>query len=130
MFALSNLFEAPVFDHPGPPNPDVHPSTRNSKSVWRNANAPTVEHCNKWESALNIKGTVLGVTILPFPGLGAIISLESRVEPDKKVYRITISHFPECTCLDFLNMAVASLGKRGSMSIASTSIISSVTSAR
>jgi hypothetical protein len=33
MFALSNLFEAPIFDHPGPPNPDVHPSTRNSKSV-------------------------------------------------------------------------------------------------
>jgi hypothetical protein len=23
MFALSNLFEAPVFDHPGPPNSDI-----------------------------------------------------------------------------------------------------------
>jgi hypothetical protein len=113
MFALSNLFEAPVFDHPGPPNPEVHPSTRNSKSVRRNANAPTTKHRNKWESARNIKGTVLGVTVLPFPNLGAIISLESGVEPDKKVYRITISHFPKCTCPDFLNMAVASLGKRG-----------------
>jgi hypothetical protein len=73
MFALSNLFEAPIFDHPGPPNPDVHPSTRNSKSVRRNANAPTAKHRNKWESAHNIKRTVLGVTVLPFPGLGAII---------------------------------------------------------
>jgi hypothetical protein len=111
MFMLSNLFEAPVFDHPGPPNLDIHPTTRNSKSIQRNVNAPTAEHCNKWESARNIKGMVLGVTILPFPGLGAIILLESGVEPDKKVYRITINHFPECTCPDFLNMAVASIGK-------------------
>jgi hypothetical protein len=112
MFTSSNLFEAPVFDHPGPPNPDGHPSTRNSKSIRRNTNASTPKHHNKWESTRNIKGTVLGVTVLPFPGLGAIISLESRVEPDKKVYRITISHFPECTCPDFLNMVVASIGKR------------------
>jgi hypothetical protein len=104
--------EASVFDHPGPPNPDIHPTTQNNKSIRRNVNAPTAEHRNKWESARNIKGTVLGVTVLPFPSLGAIISLESRVEPDKKVYRITISHFPECTCPDFLNMAVASIGKR------------------
>jgi hypothetical protein len=66
-----------------------------------------------WESAHNIKGTVLGVTVLLFPSLGAIISLESGVEPDKKVYRITINHFPKCTCPDFLNMAVASIGIRG-----------------
>jgi hypothetical protein len=112
MFMLSNLFEAPVFDHPGLPNPDIYPTTRNSKSIRWNANAPTAEHRNKWESARNIKGTVLGVTVLPFPGLGAIISLEFGVEPNKKVYRITISHFPECTCLGFLNMVVASIGKR------------------
>jgi hypothetical protein len=131
MFALSNLFEAPVFDHLGPPNPDVHPSTWNSKSVWRNANAPMAEHRNKWKSARNIKGTVLGISVLLFPGLGAIISLESGVEPDKKVYRITISHF-------FLSAHVLisstwlwrRLGNGGSMSIASTSITSSVTSVR
>jgi hypothetical protein len=112
MFMLSNLFQAPIFDHPGPPNPDIHPTTRNSKSIRRNVNASTAEHRNKWESTRNIKGTILGVTVLPFPGLGAIISLESRVEPDKKVYQITISHFPECTCPDFPNMAMASIGKR------------------
>jgi hypothetical protein len=85
MFTLSNLFEAPVFDHPGLSNPNIYPTTRKSKSIRRNANAPTAEHRNKWKSAHNIKVMVLGVTILPFPGLGAIISLESGVEPDKKV---------------------------------------------
>jgi hypothetical protein len=113
MFTLSSRFEAPFFDHPGPANPDIYPTTRNSKCIRRNANAPTIEHRNKWESARNIKGTVLGVIVLPFPGLGAIISLESGVDPNKKVYRITISHFPECTCPDFQNMAVGSIGKRG-----------------
>jgi hypothetical protein len=98
MFALSNLFEALVFDHPGPPNLDVHPSTRNSKSVRRNANAPTAEHRNQWENARNIKRTVLGVTVLPFPSLGAIISLESGVEPEKKVYR---DKSPQISCGSF-----------------------------
>jgi hypothetical protein len=95
------------------PNPDIYPTTQNSKTIRRNANAPTVEHRNKWKNARNIKGTVLGDTILPFPSLRAIIFLESGVEPDKKVYQITISHFPKCTYLDFLNMAMVSIGKRG-----------------
>ena len=56
---------------------------------------------------------VLGVTILPIPSLGAIILVESGVEPHKKVYQITISHFPQYTCSDFLNMVVASIGKQG-----------------
>jgi hypothetical protein len=87
---LSNLFEAPVFDHPSSPNPNIYPTTRNNKSIQRNANTPMVEHRNKWksvrESMRNIKGPVFGVTVLLFPGLGVIISLESGVQPNKKVY--------------------------------------------
>jgi hypothetical protein len=113
MFTLSNLFEALVFDHHGPINPDIYPTTRSSKSIWQNANAPTALHHDKWKSAGNIKGMVLGITILPFPSLGAIISIESRAEPNKTVYQITISHFLECTCSDFLNMEVALIGKWG-----------------
>jgi hypothetical protein len=68
-------------------------------------------HHNKWESTYNIKEMVFGVTILPFLGLRAAFSLESGVQPNKKVYQITITHFPECTCPDFVNMAVTSIGK-------------------
>ena len=113
MFKLSNRFEALFSDHPSPANPNIYPTTHNSKSIWGNANAPRVEHCNKWESVCNIKGMVLVVTVLLFLGLGAIILLESRVEPDKKVYHSIISHFHEYTCLDFLNTSVASIGKQG-----------------
>jgi hypothetical protein len=110
---MSNLFEAIVFDHLGLFNWDIYPTTRNSKSIQRNVNTPMAEHCNKWKRARNIKGTVFGIIILPFPSLGAIILLESGVQPDKKDYQIIISHFPECSCYDFLNMAVVSIGKRG-----------------
>ena len=113
IFTLSNCFEAPVFDNLGSANLDIYPTTRNSKCIRWNANAPTTEHHNKWESVHNIKRTVLSAIVLPFPGLGAIISLESRVDPNKKVYRITINHFPECTCPNFQNMIVASIGKQG-----------------
>ena len=61
----------------------------------------------------NIKRTVFGLTVLPFLGLGVIISLESRVDSNKKVYRITISHYPERTCPDFQNMTIASIRKWG-----------------
>jgi hypothetical protein len=84
---LSNLLEAFVFDHPGPPNPDIYPTTRNNKFIWQTANASTAEHCNKWESPHNIKGTVLSVTVLPFLGLRTIISLKSEIQSNKKVYQ-------------------------------------------
>ena len=36
MFTLSNCFEAPVFNHPGPANPDIYPTTLNNKCIRRN----------------------------------------------------------------------------------------------
>jgi hypothetical protein len=99
IFTLSNLFEGPVFDHPSPPNPDIYPTTWNNKTIGLNANAPMAEHRNKWESTRNIKRKVLGITVLLFPSLGAIISLESGVEPDKKVYRLLSVIFPSALVL-------------------------------
>jgi hypothetical protein len=33
IFTLSNLIEAPAFDHPGSPNPDIYPTTRSNKTI-------------------------------------------------------------------------------------------------
>jgi hypothetical protein len=55
MFTLSNLFEALVFDRPGPPNPEIYPTIWNNKSIRQNANAPTVEHRNKWRALATSK---------------------------------------------------------------------------
>jgi hypothetical protein len=109
---VSNVFNAILYDEPSPLHADTYPSTRRSKAIRRIANAPTTEHRNKWESAGNVKGMILGVTMLPFPGLGAIISFQSGIEPTQKVYRITLGMYSECTCPDFVDMVVLAIGGR------------------
>ena len=64
----------------------MYPTVRNSKAIRRIANAPTTEQQNKWESASNIRGQILGVTLLPFPGLGTIVELETGSSSNKNAY--------------------------------------------
>ena len=85
---------------------------RNNRAIWRIANAPTAEQRNKWESVAKIRGQILGVTLLPHPGLGAIVELETAIAYNKNAYRVTVGQFPTCTCPDFVNMAVSAIGGR------------------
>jgi len=110
LFNMSKIFKTTLFDQPPPKNPNAYPTIRNSRTIRRIANAPTTKQWNKWESAGNIRGQILGVTLLPQPGLGTIVSLETGIDPNKNVYRITIGMFPTCTCLDFTNMVVFAIG--------------------
>ena len=109
---MSNHYDPTVFDQPCPPNPDAYPTIRNNRPIRRLPNAPTVQQQNKWESARNVRGQILGVTVLPSPRLGAIVVLQTEAHPTKNVYRITLGQFPTCTCLDFVNMVVSAIGGR------------------
>jgi hypothetical protein len=112
LFNMSKIFETVLYDEPTPKSADVYPTVRNNQSIRRIANAPTTEQRNKWESAGNIKGQIIGVTLLPFPGLGAIVSLETGSDHDRHVYQITVGMFPSCICPDFVNMCVSAIGGR------------------
>ena len=112
LFNMSGIFSPILYDHPIPKNSDVHPKLRNNKAIRRIANAPTTEQRNKWESASNIRGHILGVTLLPHPGLGAIVELETGMDCNRNAYRVTVGQFPTCTCPDFINMAVSAIGGR------------------
>ena len=112
LFSMSTVFSPILYDHPLPKNSDVHPTMRNNKAIQRIANAPTAEQRNKWESAGNIKGQILGVILLPLPGLGAIVELEMGSAGNKNAYRVTMGQFPTCTCPDFVTMAVSAIGGR------------------
>jgi len=84
---MSKIFKTILFDQAPPRNPDAYPTVRNSRAIRRIANAPTIEQWNKWESAGNIKACqILEVTLIPQPGLGAIVSLEIGAEHNKNVY--------------------------------------------
>ena len=112
LFNMSGIFSPILFDHPLPKNSHVHPTVRNNKGIQRIANAPTTEQRNEWESAANIRGQILGVTLLPHPGLGAIVELETGIAYNKNAYRVTMGQFLTCTCLDFVNMVVSAIRGR------------------
>jgi len=110
LFTMSNVFEVVLYNHPIPLHIDSYPTTRWSKPIRHIAISPTTEYCNKSESTRNMKGTILGVTILLLLGLRAIITLQSGTEPQHKVYRITLGMYPECTCPHFIDMAISTIG--------------------
>lgn len=94
-----------------PENPDSHAPTRYGKVVRRSPHAPDADHRNKWESSALMNGyNIVGVTIVPHPGYGAVISFAA---PTDNIYRVSISNFPNCTCPDFIKMSTTSLGKKG-----------------
>jgi len=107
---MSNIFKIVFYDHLPPKNIDVYPTVKNHRTIQRTTNASTIEQRNKWESAENIRGQILAITLLPFPRLGAIILLEIGPKHNKNVYCITLGILPACTCPNFVNMAISAIG--------------------
>lgn len=97
-----------------PSDGDMHPTKRLGRTIRRNPHAPTVDHRNKWETTRNLNAVVDSVVIIPYLGYGRVLTLISGIFPNQKVYRITISDFPACTCEDFITMSTAALGSRKS----------------
>jgi hypothetical protein len=89
------------------------PKTRSGKSIRRNKNAPSTKHANNCASSLTLKGQIHKVTMIPHPGYGCIVTLDSGALPKVQQYLITIGTFPECSCKSFKDMATKSFGKRG-----------------
>jgi len=113
LFTSSKLFEVIEWMYARPPYADKPPCIRNGKCIRRNNKAPSDDHSNQWESARNVTGMILGVNILPYPRLGAVITLQSSIKTQHKVHQISLCNFPTCTCLYFTGMVFVSIGKRG-----------------
>ena len=91
-------------------NSNVYPTLRNNTAIQRTIIAPTAEQRNKWESAGNVKGQFVGITLLPFPCLCAILELKIELDFNKNAHQVPMAQFPTCTCLDFVNMAIFAIG--------------------
>jgi hypothetical protein len=96
-----------------PTSPAEHPKIRSGKKIRRIKNAPTTKQANNYASSLILKGQIRKVMMIPHPGFGCIITLDSGAPPKVKQYLITIGTFPDCSCEYFKDMATKSLGKRG-----------------
>ena len=51
--------------------------------------------------------------MVPHPRFGCIVSLHSSVHPRSENYMVIILSFPKCSYLNFKEMKLRSLGKRG-----------------
>jgi hypothetical protein len=80
---------------PTPASADDCPKTRSGKSIRRNNNAPSTQQANNCASALTLNGQIRKVTMIPHPGYGYILTLDSGAPPKVKQYLITIGTFPE-----------------------------------
>ena len=97
---------------PVPDNADVFPKTRNSKSIRRCNPAASSKQMQNIYSARVMKATILKVTMIPQPGFGCVVTLQSKPAPTESIYQVLISSFPECNCPAFKE-TMAKLGRRG-----------------
>jgi hypothetical protein len=112
LFGMEEL-PANLSSYPIPTSPEEHPKIRSSKNIWRIKNVPTTKQANNCASSLTLNGQIRKVTMIPHPGFGCIISLDSGAPPKVQQYLITIGSFLDCSCECFKDMATKSLGKRG-----------------
>jgi hypothetical protein len=66
---------------PIPMSPDEFLKTRSGKSICKNNNAPTTKQANNCASFLTLKGHIRKVTMIPHPGYGCIVTLDSGAPP-------------------------------------------------
>jgi hypothetical protein len=94
-----------------PEHPDFIPPTRLSKFVRRSSNAPSVKQRQMAASAEAMHDTVMKLTMIPQPGFGCIITLQSKSEPQPPIYQVTVSSLQECNYAYFLDM-ISKFGRK------------------
>ena len=62
-------------------------------------------------SARAMDGTILKVTMIPRPGFGCVIMLQSKPAPTQSIYQLTVSSLPECNCPAFKDM-ISKFGRK------------------
>lgn len=93
-----------------PDNMDAHPSMRFGKKCRRSPDAPSADHKNRWMSTGHMNGYyITGVTLVPHPGCGVVITI---VNDKDKAYLVSISTIPQCTCEDFVGMSFKAASRK------------------
>ena len=93
-------------------NPQQYPRTRKSKSIRRSNSGPSSRQLLNINFAKAMQMSILKVTMISQPGLGCIITLQSKPPPTNCVYQLTISSYPNCTCPAFKEK-MSKFGRRG-----------------
>jgi hypothetical protein len=96
---------------PMPDNADVYPKTQKSKNMRRSITCASSKHMQNIDSARAMKASILKVVMIPQPGFGCVVTLQSKPAPTESVYHLSISAYPDCNCPAFKE-TMAKLGRR------------------
>jgi hypothetical protein len=92
----ANLSSLPV-----PADADRYPGKRDGKMVKRTATRPNPPQRLSMGSSDTLRARLRSVTMIPHPGHGCIIGLDSGIPPNVTHYQITISSNSGCSCPAF-----------------------------
>ena len=105
LFGNDNVVASQVHNIPAPAFPDKYLTQRGNKKTRRNLNSPVSAHqASRWASASLVDVVVLKVTLVPSPGIGAIVDMRSMHGSESKEYKVSIGPLPECNCFDYQDM--------------------------
>jgi hypothetical protein len=102
----ANLSAVPV-----PAEPDRYPGKRDGKIVKRTATRPNPAQRLSMASSDSMKACIRSINMIPHPGHGCIIGLETQNPPTISQYQVTISSFVGCTCPAFKKMMTKFRGR-------------------
>ena len=94
-----------------PANPDSYPSSRESKFTRQSTTAPSTKQMQMVAFARAMYGTILKVTMIPCPGFGCVIMLQSKPAPTQSIYQLSVSSLPKCNCSTFKDM-ISKFGRK------------------
>ena len=102
----ANLASLPI-----PAEADRYPGKRDGRMVKRTATRPNPAQRLSMGSSQSLKARLRSITMIPHPGHGCIIGLDSGVAPNITQYNITITSYPSCTCPAFRKTMTKFRGK-------------------
>ena len=80
LFGMEELL-SDFSSYPIPASLEEHPKIKSGKNIQRIKNVPTTKQANNCTSSFTLEGQFWKVTMIPHPGFGCIISLDSGVLP-------------------------------------------------
>jgi hypothetical protein len=113
LFGNNEAVATQIQNIPEPDDPQKYLIYRNGRTTRRNLNRDIfVAQLSRWESSTLVDVEISYVTLVPSPGIGAVIDLVSKHGNEAKEYKVNIGHFPECSCIDVQQMVIK-FKKRG-----------------
>ena len=70
----------------------------------RSAISPSTKQIQMVAFARATDGTIVKVTMIPYPGFGCVIMLQFKPAPTQSIYQLTVSSLPYCNYLAFKDM--------------------------